>query len=808
MFDALWRDLQHALRRVARDRMFAVIAGATLAVGVGATTALYSVLDSALIRPLPFRNASELVWVWGTAGPDRDIRGASFPEAMDWRELARSLRELSVYEETTFTLSEAGSAARQVEGEVVQAGWFEMLGASPVLGRVLDSTDDIPRAATSLVIGHGLWLSVFGGDRKVIGRTVQLDGRPFTIVGVMPRSFLGISFDSEAWISFAARHPDQIATRGTRWLGVIARRAPGVSTAAAQVDMDRVAGLLEQRYPGLNERRGVRLIGLRDAYLASTGGLILILFGAVLFLLVIACVNVTNLQVVRGLARVQELSLRNAIGASRARLVQQLCVEGVVVALAGAAVGTVLALWGLQAVLAVLPEGALPPFVDARLNARAIGFAVTVGVASGVFATLAPALRITRGPLARTLVSGTRTVVAFGSTGRRVGLQHILVTGECALAIVVLIGAGLLVKSFRELTRIDTGFNAAGVIAARVDLPPSRDADERIRFVELLVDRLRARPGIATVAVTSDAPLRGASAAYILQREGDDADRVRYYRHSVTPEYFGMLSIPIMAGRAFTPDDRANTMPVAIASRALAARLWPGEDPVGRFVHLEGVTVPVEIVGVAMDVRQRTLRTSPGDPGEDPDLYVPWSQHPLTVFDILVRGTLATSAMLTTIRTDLWSSDASLALYATGTLESAIHHQTATDRFGSLVLGIFAVLALALASVGIYGVMSFFVAQRRREMAIRLALGATPLSVGALVLKHGVLMLVLGGLAGTVVAAIATRVLGALLYNVQPIDALTFVIAASALIISGLAAVQVPALRAVRVQPGRALGGD
>ena len=807
MFEALWRDLQHAARRVVRDRTFAVIAGGTLAVGVGATTALYSVLDSALLRPLPFRAASELVWVWGTSGPDRDIRGASFPEAMEWRELARSLSELSVYQEATFTLSEAGSAARQVAGEVVQAGWFEMLGATPMLGRVLDRNDDIPRAATSLVIGHGLWQSLFGGDRDVIGRTVQLDGRPFTIVGVMPRGFLGISFGSEAWISFAARYPDRIATRGTRWLGVIARRAPGVGTAAAQVDMDRVAGLLDQRFPEV-DRRGVRLIGMRDAYLSSTGALILILFGAVLFLLLIACVNVTNLQVVRGLARVQELSLRNAIGASRARLVQQLCVEGVVVALAGAAVGTVLALWGLQAMLAVLPEGALPPFVDARLNGRAIAFAVTVAVASGVLATLAPALRITRGPLARRLVSGTRTVVAFGSTGRSVGLQHILVAGECALAIVVLIGAGLLVKSFRELTRIDTGFNAAGVVAARVDLPASRDADERARFVGRLLDRLRAYPGIATVAATSDAPLRGASAAYILRREGADADRVRYYRHSVTPEYFGMLSIPIIAGRAFTPDDRANTLPVAIASRALAARLWPGQDPIGRFVLLEGLSVPVEVVGVAMDVRQRALRTAPGDPGQDPDLYVPWSQHPATVVDVLVRGVMAPSAVLATMRTDLRDIDASLALYATGTLESAIHDQTATDRFGSLVLGIFAALALALASVGIYGVMSFFVAQRRREMAIRLALGATPLSVGALVLKHGVLMLVLGGLAGTIVAAIATRVLAALLYNVQPIDALTFVSAASVLIVSGLVALQVPALRALRVQPGSALGGE
>lgn len=809
LLDSLLRDLRHGGRRLRRDRTFSLIAGATLAVGIGATTALYSVLDTALLRPLPFRDAAELVYVWGTWGPDRQVRGVSYPESEDWRANARSFSEFSIYYEQPLTLA-VGDVARKVQGEVVSPGYFEMLGADVLLGRKLEAGDAVPNAAPAVVIGEGLWRSAFGSSADVVGQTVRLEGRPFTVVGVAEPGFLGLSFRAEAWTTLTAVSPEMVTARGARWMAVVARLAPSVTPAAAQSDMERVARNLEATYPELNADRSARVVTLRDEYLSSTRSLILILFGAVVFLLVIAIVNVTNLQLVRGLGRAAELSLRNALGASRARLVQQLLVEGVLVALAAAVVGCVLAFWGLETLIAFLPQGALPPFVTVRMEARAIAFATVVSVGAGTLATLAPALRVTRGQLAKTLVTGARVSVSVAGTGRRVGLQQVLVTAECALAVLVLIGAGLLVRSFRELTRIDPGFEATDAVVARIDLPFIEfDVDARRRIARTIAETLRELPGIQDVQITSDAPLRGNSSAAILQREGFDQDRIRFYRHSVTPGYFAQLGIPLRAGRAFTEFDGPDTDPVAIASQELARRLWPREDPIGRRVRLGGEGGPlVTIVGVVADVRQRVLRVAPDDPGEDPDLYFALAQLPPASFDVVMRGSPTPGQMLTMLRETLARLAPSVALYSAGTLATAIHAQSARERFGSLVLATFAICALVLAAVGIYGIMAFFVGQRRREMAIRLAFGATPGSIGLLVVRHGLTILGVGAIAGTLIAAAATRVLGAFLYNVRPIDPATFAVALLVLAAAGLAALQVPVIRAVRSEPAHALGGD
>ncbi len=803
-------DVRHALRRLRRDPLFAAIAVTTLAVGIGATTALYSVLDSALVRALPFRDADGLVWVWGTFGRDRQIRGASWPEAMDWREQSRSFDDFTIYDAPDLTMATQGEA-RQVSAEVVSPGYFEMLGARPQLGRVLRPEDDVANSEPVVVLGHGLWQSMFGGDPDVVGKRVQVDGRPFTVVGVMRQTFLGLSFRAEAWTTLPALSPEVLPERGQRWLGVVVRLKPGVSVLAAQQDLDRVALHLEQQLPELNLDRRTRVIGLRDAYLSSTRSLLLILFGAVLFLLVIACVNVTNLQVVRGLARTHELSLRNALGGSRGQLVRQLLIEGVVLALVSAVLGAGLAFWGMQGLITLLPQGALPPFVNASMNARSMVFAGLAAVVCGVAATLAPALRATGGQLARNLVTGTRVAVRISGRDTGVRIQHALVSAECALAVVVLIGAGLLVRSFRELTRIDLGFQGRSVLAARVDLPPAQyNAAARLRFARSLLERLEGRAGITSAAVTSDAPLRGHSSAAILQREEFDREHIRYYRHSVSPGYFATLGVPLMAGRDFTVDDNTGSDPVAIASATLAQRLWPLEDPLGKRLRLgggPGATL-VTIVGVVGDVRQRALRANPGDAAEDPDVYFPFAQRTPASFDLLVGAASTPAVVLTGLRQDVAALGPALALYNAGTMASAIRSQTATDRFGSLLLTIFGGLSLALAAVGVYGVMAFFVGQRRREMAIRLALGATPGSVRALVFRQGAVMIGAGGAAGIAVALIATRLLTALLYNVRPTDGLTFVVSLVALLIAGIAAINAPARRALRVEPQAVLGNN
>ncbi len=792
---AISQDLRVGLRSMRRRPGFFATAVATLALGLGAATAIFAVVQAALLRPLPFREPDRLRMVWGVAGPDRDVRGASPIEIDDWRRMTRSFEDLSIYDRTAVNLSGDGPA-RQLPMEIVSPGYLRLLGVVPALGRGLRAEDDQPGAVGGAVISDALWKGRFGADPGVIGRAIELDGTPFTVVGVAPPGFRGLAFDAEIWAPLGPfATPEAMQARGSRWLGAVGRLRPGVSESMAQQDMDAAASRLEQIYPELNRQRGALVIGLKAYQLDNARRLLLVLLAGVGLLLLIACANVANLQLVRTEDRRRELALRRALGATRARVVRQLITESVALSVLGGAAGVFLAWIALGALLPLLPAGTLPLYADVRLDPVVVAVAIFTAVASGVLLGLLPAWRTH----AEAQELRTAHATTAGWRKGRVSLQQVILGGQLALALVLLVSAGLAVRSLREQLAIEPGFRAEGVLAATVSLTgDGYDAPARRRFVTGLLDRIRGLPGVLDVAVGSDAPLRGSSSASILRRQRQPDDRIRYYRHSVTSTYFRTLGIPVVRGRGFDAGDRTDAPGVAVISAAFAARLFPGTDALGQRLMIGGDTAT--IVGIVGNVHYRDLTTSMLDPADDPDLYFHEPQVTPRTLTILVRGA-DPAALAGPVRRAVASLDASIPAYDVQPLARALAAQTALVRFISFLLGLFALLSLTLAAVGLYGVTAYVVRGRRQEIAVRLAVGARPASVQKLLLWQSLGVIAVGLGIGGGGALMAGRVLARMLYGVRATDPV--VLAATALILSGAAllATWVPAARASRIEP-------
>jgi predicted permease len=803
----LTQDVRFAVRTLARAPGFTATAALTLALAVGVTTALVAVVDETLLRPLPFASADELVVLNGVALPERDVRGGSYAEIADWSALTRSFTAVSIYNSLPYNLSDA-AGSEQVTGETVSASYLDLLGVTPQLGRGIEPADDVYGAEPVVLISDGLWRRRFGGTRDVIGRTVELDAREMTIVGVLPAGFTGLSFEADVWMPLLPMGwPEMAQARSSRWLGALARLRPGVTRDAAQADIEAAAAELAQRYPDTNTDRSADVVLLRESYLSgaraldNTRNLLLAVAGAVSMLLLIASVNVTNLQLVRGLSRSGEVAVRYALGAGRGRIVRQLMTESVVLSLLGGVAGIALALIGTRTVMALLPADVLPPYAAVRVDGRVIGFALLVVALTGVLSGLAPAFRTSTRSMAGELRAGR-------GMGRRHGrLQQTLIASEVALALTLLALAALMVRSLRAQLAIDPGFRAESVVVGRVMLiGDAYDRPGRLRFVDAVTERLGREPGVAAVAVGSDVPLRGGfSASFIVPADRPDS-RLRYYRHQVTTGYFDALGIRIRRGRGFTSADRDDSAPVVVVSEAFAQRVFENGDALGRRL-LFTPTDTVTVVGVAENVRQRDLTTSLFDPGEDPDVYFALAQLPVGGLDIIVRGVRA-PVPAETMHAAVRAIDPDIPLFRVEPLATTLATQTANARFGSLLLGAFGLLALGLAAVGMYGVMAFLVQSRRREIAVRMAMGAAPRGVLALVLRRAMLLVALGSAAGIVLALAAGRIFATLLYGVRPIDPASLIAAGVALGACAFLATLVPALRAVRTDPQLVLRGD
>jgi len=807
-------DLRLAFRTLQTRPGLAAVIIATLALGIGATTAMFSVLNAALLRPLPFVEPDRLVVLMGVAGPERSVRGASIPEVHDWRALNRTMTDVSVFDPISLNLK-TETGAERIIAERVNAGYFPLLGIAAARGRTFTPDEDsLPDAHPVAVVSHSFWRNRFGSDPAMVGKTISVNGRALTVVGIMPEGFGGLSFQAEVWVPVAMISVDSpvslLTSRSNRWVPAVGRLRDGIDVGDARRDLMAVAAQLAGQYPETNRERSVDLQSLQDSALGSTKALFAALFQAVLLVLLIACANVMSLQLVRATSREREISLRLALGAGRLQLLRQLMTEGIVLAGLGGVIGLILAFWCLRLLLPLAPAGLFPAYAQVAVDGRVLAFTAGITLLCGLVCGLAPALRSGRGDLSDALRQGIRASSSGLRRLRKPGMQQALVAGEVALALILLVGAGLMLKDLRRRIAVPPGFQAEGVVAARVALPRDRyPVPERIIFAERLVERLSALPDVAVATVSTDLPLRGFSNAALLTTDVPGAEPVRHFRHGVTPRFFEALSIPILAGRGFAAADLSHSPGVAVVSEATARRLWPGQDPLGRRFHLGNQTGPeVTVVGVAASARFRDLTNDLAAPAGGLDMYYPFTQRTDADLEIAVRSRTGAVLSAAVLQAQVAAIDPQLPLYLVQHLEQAVRSQNAAPRFGSIVLSVFSALALVLSAIGVYGVIAFVVGLSRREIAIRLALGADGNRVLGVVMANG-MTLVLGGVAlGLVGARLGAKVLASQLYGVPVTDTGTFLAVTGVVTLVAFLACWLPARRAARVEPQTVLKGE
>lgn len=804
---SLLHDLRYAGRGLLKSPGFTAVAVLTLALGIGANTAIFSVVNSVLLEPLPFDEPERLVQVFEvTRG---GVGTASPPNFMDWRDANTVFREMGAYTATAGALSGAGDPQR-IAGAAVTGGFFPVLGEAPVLGRTITDADAVTGQDHVVVLSHGLWQRRFGADPGIAGSTVQLDGGDYTVIGVMPEGF-GYPAGAEIWVPLAFTEEDLTTQRGAHYLDVIARLAPGATVGQASSEMAALADLLEARNPATNTGSSALVLPLREAMVGDARPALLILLGAVGFVLLIACANVANLLLARTAARKRELAVRSALGAGQGRLLRHVLAESVLLGLIGGAAGLALAKLALD-VLLTFPFDGMPRLAGTRLDGTVLAFTAGVSVLTGVFFGLLPAIRSGR---ARDLTAALKSgggAVAQDRTGGRT--QGALVVAEMALAVLLLAGAGLLLKSFISLQRVDPGFNPSGVLTFNIALPRSGypEPEDSQAFFGELERRVAALPGVERVAGIFGLPLTGFNYTISVERlDGapayDEPGQERYTQvRVVTPGYFRAMEIPLLAGRPLADTDRAGTEPVVVVNESAAELLWPGGDALGhRFelgttLGLGGPRIGGSVVGVVADVRHHGPAEAPR-----PEIYAAHGQFPVDFMSMTVRTSVPPASLVNPVREQLRTMDSSLPMDDVRTMEQRLAASVAEPRLYMLLLSVFAVAALLLAAIGIYGVMACSVRTRVNEIGIRRALGAEAGDVLRMVVGKA-MSLALGGLVLGLLAAFAlTRVLEGLLYGVSATDPLTFAGVALLLAAVALLASFIPARRAARVDPMLAL---
>jgi len=804
---SLLKDLAFAVRLLRRQLTFTASATITLALGIGASTAIFSVAQATLLKPLPFRTPDQLAFAWGVAGPERDVRGGSYYEVLDWNRLNSSLDGVAIYDDTSLSLrTDAG--AERVEAEMVSASYFSLVGASAQLGRTFTAEEDAePNANPVVVLSDRMWRSRFAADPAIVGRVLTLNDRSFTVVGVLTPDFNGLSFDSDVWFPAAMVQanggPDDLTVRTNRWLGAVARVRDGITIAQAQSDLDRVAAELKEAFPEANADRGIQLFTLRENYVGRTEPILLAVLAGVGLLLLIACTNVAGLQLVRYAAREREIALRRAIGAAQSRLLQQLIVEGAVLAALAACFGLVIARWGLAGLLLLAPEGTLPAYAAPVIDLRAFGFAFVVAIGCGVLFGLVPALRRERRGFADALRGSRGSYATLGAA--RLGPQQLLVVAQTSFALLLLLAAALFARSLQRELAVPLGFDPEGVHVVSVSLPARyRNAPElRLQLAEQLDEQLSGIASVEEVAIASDVPLGGnwnAARLYVPERE----EALRYYRHSVDADLFEVLGIQLVEGRAFSAADRAGAPAVVAINASAARRFWPNESAVGKRLRLTDGTGPeVTVVAVVDDVRYRDLRTSLTT--TEPDVYFPLTQRPVSDFTIAIRSPLMPESILGSVRREIAALDASVAPSPLLPLSELAARQTVAGRFASTVLAVFAATALVLTAVGLYAVLAYRVSLRRREIGIRLALGTTPSAVMRKVMGHGLALVGLGMALGLIASLAVVKAVASQLFGVAPNDGAVLVAVLAPLLTVAVLASWLPARRAARVDPMNAL---
>jgi putative ABC transport system permease protein len=802
--DNLRSDIRYALRSLSKRPGFTFIAILTLALGIGANTAIFSAINALLLKPLPFPELDRVVAVWDKL-PSRGVlhNEVAMANYLDLKAQNQSFDQLAIYRWWSANLTGVDTPER-IQGFLVSANYLDAIGIKPIMGRNFYPEENQPGKDRVAIITHSLWQRRFGGDPNIVNKTITINTIVRTVVGVMPERF---NFPKGAEIyAPLPMTPEVMSSRGNHSYYIVGRLKPNVSIESAQADTDNITARLEQQYPETNKGWGATVFPIVADTVRLYDTPLWVMMGAVGFVLLIACANVANLMLARASGRQREIALRAALGASRWRIIRQLLTESVIVALAGGAVGILIGFWGIDALRAANPGEAAkyaPGWYQLGINFPTLAFTLGLSLFSGIVFGLAPALQVSKPNLNDSLKEGSRQ-----TSGSSHYLRSSLVVFEVALSLMLLVGAGLLARSFLSLLKTDPGFNPDNVLTLNLVLPGAkyREQPQRAAFYNDLVQRVKAYPGVESAAAVNYLPLGGANSSDSYLVEGvpepapGDENEGRY--RVCTPDYFRTMGIPLLKGRSFTDQDKAGTTPVVVVNETLARKHWAGEDPIGKRIRFYGPPERMqwmEIVGVVEDVKHElNLPVTP-------EYYLPHAQDPWNAMVLVARTRVEPGSLASALRQQVWAIDKDQPVFDIRTMQEVRSTSVALYSFSSVMLAIFAAVALVLASVGIYGVMAFAVTQRTQEIGIRMALGARALDVLKLVVKHGMKLAVLGIVIGLAGSWAITRFMEKLLVDVQPTDLLTFSVVSVFLLLSAFVACYLPARRATKVDPLQAL---
>jgi len=810
----LIEDVRYGLRMLRKNPGFTVVAVVTLALGIGANTAVFSIVNGVLLNSLPFPEPDKLVSLFESK-PNFKKGSISYPNFQDWQRDNHSFSSIAAYRQDSFSLTGAGEA-EQVQGKMISADFFAVLGVKALIGRMFTSQEDQLGAGRVALISSGFWKRKFGSSPDVLGRRLVLDGEAYTIIGVIPPSFHltlpNFHDNGELYVPIGQwTHPFFHQRSYALGMKAIGRLKPGVTFAQACADMDRVAQNLASAFPQSDAGEGATLVPMKQQMIGDIKPFLLVLLAAVCFVLLIACVNVANLLLARSTSRTREFAIRLSLGASQSRVVRQLLTESILLAMGGAGIGLLIASWGTKAALAALPV-VMPRAEQVGLDSHVLIFTAVVSILAGILFGLAPALKTASSNLQETLKEGGR-----GTSGAHHRVQGAFVVVEMAMALVLLIGAGLMIRSLVRLWSVNPGFDPHNVLSFDVALPPSDSGltpDAARALYRHLHDQLASVPGVQAVSLSgASLPFMGDDDELFWiegqPRPANDKDMNWTLRYTIEPEYFQAMAIPLKRGRLLTAQDNEHSAPVAVVDESFADKFFPHQDPVGKHINLKGVDRPIEIVGVVGHVKQWGLDQDDKE-SLHAQLYSPFMQlsdsevqRTTGGVDVILRSNGSRGAALDSIRRAITSGEQFI--YDDRTFDEIIAKSLATQRFSMILLGAFAALALLLASIGIYGVISYVVGQRTQEIGIRLALGAQRLHILRLILGRGGVLALSGVALGLVAALALTRLMASLLYGVGATDPLTFAGVAVLLTLVALAACYIPASRAAKVDPMVAL---
>ena len=806
----LAQDLRFAFRMLAKNPGFTAVAVLTLALGIGANTAIFSVVYGALLQPLPYQDASRL-GVLNETTPKVGTVSVSYPNFRDWRAQSHDFSQMAAVQDVGFNLAGV-TQPENIRGEAVSPNFLSMMGVRPFLGRDFEASEEKPGTPPVVLLSYALWQSHMGGNRNAIGRTITLDGRSFTIIGVLPPNFRSLD-RTDAMLPigvWATNHSGEANDRGDRGdMVVIGKLARGVRFAQARVEMEGIAARLAKEYPASNDQFGVALQSIRDAFVSDARPAILVLFGAAMFVLLIACANVANLFLVRGAARTKEIALRMAFGASRSRVIRQMLTESFVLACLGGVLGLTLAIAGIRGIARLIQTDMLSG-ASVNLNGAVLLFAAGIIVLAAFIFGLAPAMHSTRPDVQSELKEGGRTASASAAQNK---LRGALAIAEISLALILLVGAGLMMKSLYELMSVDPGFRPDRVLTMEMDLRTQQYFKDPaiLNFWQQVLDRVRALPGVENAAVGTVVPLTGNHSRTDITIEGMALPKPGNYPHpdyhEASPGFISTLGIPLLRGRTFTAADRQGAPLVGMVNATLARQYWPNNDPIGKrfmFGHPDptGKKPPkwITVVGVVGDTKLYGL----ANPSRL-EVYVSALQYPDSDMNLVVKSRIAPAALISAIRGAVASIDKNQPIFAISTMNQLVSESVATRRITLVLLGLFSALALVLAAIGVYGVISYSVAQRTHEIGIRMALGAQHKDVLRMILRQGVKLAVAGVAIGVIASLGLMQLMSSLLFGVRPGDPLTFSGVAILLVFVALLACYIPARRALRADPMVAL---